>query len=340
MSPAVVILVTIALIALSAFFVIIEFALLGARPHRLEEKAATSRSARAALRGVNELTIMLAGAQLGITVCTFALGAITKPALDYALSDAFTVWGMPAWSADVLAFGLALFVVTFLHLVIGEMAPKSWAIAHPERSATLIALPARGFITIFRPLLVWMNDIASALVRRSGFDPVDRAAVGGHDATSIRHLVEHSAQLGVLEPTFHTQIDATLELQNVQLAEVVRTDRELTRVGAGATVADLQQLASRTGHLRVLVDGAGALPGVVHVRDTMLVDRGEPVGPLARQPLALDAQLPLGEALTSMRDAREQIAVVTREGAVIGVISLGEILRRILPVADEAPAGS
>ena len=123
---------TVLLIALSAFFVIIEFALLGARRHRLEATAATSRSARAALKGVNELTLMLAGAQLGVTVCTFALGAVTKPALDYWLGPIFSAWGMPEWVAGVLAFSLSLLIVTFLHLVVGEMAPKSWAIARPE----------------------------------------------------------------------------------------------------------------------------------------------------------------------------------------------------------------
>ncbi|HIZ51250.1 MAG TPA: DUF21 domain-containing protein, partial [Candidatus Pseudomonas excrementavium] len=97
--PLIVILVTIGLIVLSAFFVIIEFALLGARRHRLEELAGSSRSARAALRGMNDLTLMLAGAQLGITFCTFALGAVTKPAVDSWLGPVLTLWGFPDWAA-------------------------------------------------------------------------------------------------------------------------------------------------------------------------------------------------------------------------------------------------
>lgn len=123
-NPWIVLLVTAALIALTAFFVIIEFALLGARRHRLEETAVTSRGARAALKSVNELTVMLAGAQLGITACTFALGAVTKPAVDSWLSPLFTEIGLPYWLADGTSFFLSLLVVTFLHLVIGEMAPK------------------------------------------------------------------------------------------------------------------------------------------------------------------------------------------------------------------------
>ncbi|WP_420115157.1 CNNM domain-containing protein [Pseudactinotalea sp.] len=336
MSPILVTVITVALIILSAFFVIIEFALLGARPHRLEEKAQTSRSARAALRGVNELTIMLAGAQLGITVCTFALGAVTKPAVDYALSDLFGGWGMPAWTADVLAFGIALLFVTFLHLVIGEMAPKSWAIAHPELAATTIGLPARAFIAAFRPLLVWMNDLASLLVKRSGFEPVDRAAVGGHDATSIRQLVEHSAQLGVLETSFHSQIEAALELQTMQVGELVRPDKPITCVAAGATVRDVQQIAGQTGHLRIFVGDDSEALSLVHVRDTMVLEQAAAIAPLARAAFMIDAHLPVHEALTTMRAHREQLAVVTSGDRRLGVISISDILRRILPEESAA----
>lgn len=331
MNPVLVTLVTVALIALSAFFVVIEFALLGARPHRLEEKAQTSRSARAALRGVNELTIMLAGAQLGITACTFALGAITKPALDYALSDIFEAWGMPDWTADTVAFGLALLVVTFLHLVIGEMAPKSWAIAHPELAATVIGIPARAFVTVFRPLLTWMNDLAGALVRRSGFEPVDRAAVGGHDATSIRQLVEHSAQVGVLEQEVHSQLDSALELQTLQVGELVRTDEPITRVPETATVGELQEKARATGHLRVLVDRADGAPAIAHVRDTLLMEPGTPVAPHTREAFVLDAAVPVHEALARMRADRQQLAVVTSGPRMVGVVSIADILGRVLP---------
>ena len=123
--------ITVALIAASAFFVAVEFALIAARRHRLEDEAATSSSARAALRSASELSVLLAGSQLGITVCTLALGSITKPAVHHWLTPLFETWGLPYWSADIVGFVLALIVVTFLHLVVGEMAPKSWAIAHP-----------------------------------------------------------------------------------------------------------------------------------------------------------------------------------------------------------------
>lgn len=142
--PIIVTIITIGLIALSALFVVIEFALLGARRHRLEELAPDSLSARAALRGMNDLTMMLALAQLGITACTFALGAITKPAVDAWIGPTLLSFGTPVWLAGGASFALSLFLVTFLHLVVGEMAPKSWAIAYPELSARSISLIAQG----------------------------------------------------------------------------------------------------------------------------------------------------------------------------------------------------
>ena len=131
------------LIVLSAFFVAAEFALMAAKQHRLEERAG-SAAGRAALRNSAELTLVLAGSQLGITVCTLALGAITKPAVHHALTPLLAAWGIPLAVADVASFVLALVFVTFLHLVVGEMAPKSWAIAHPDvvRSALVVAVGA------------------------------------------------------------------------------------------------------------------------------------------------------------------------------------------------------
>lgn len=329
-------LVTTALIVLSAFFVVIEFALLGARRHRLEAQAAQSRSARAALRGMNELTVMLAGAQLGITVCTFALGAVTKPAVDAWLGPTFESWGAPAWLAGGGAFALSLLFVTFLHLVIGEMAPKSWAIAHPERAATIIGIPSRAFVWPFRPFLSWVNHIANVLVARVGVEPVESAAVGGRDADTIRNLVEYSTQVGVLEPGLRTQITEVIGLQSLTVGEVTVPDLDPTVVSRDATVADVQAAALRSGHLRILVtDAAGRMSEVVHVRDTLLADRGAPAAPYARATLAVDVTTPAYELLRQMREKSVQLAVVEEDGRYRGVVTLTDVVRRVLPVSVE-----
>jgi CBS domain containing-hemolysin-like protein len=333
--PLVLTLATIALIALSAFFVIIEFALLGARRHRLEELAVTSRSARAALRGMNDLTLMLAGAQLGITACTFALGAVTKPAVDAWLGPALVLWGLPEWASGGTSFALSLFVVTFLHLVIGEMAPKSWAIAHPETSALAIGVISRAYVWPLRPLLRWINGIANRLVRASGVEPVESAAVGGRDAATIRQLVEHSARVGSLAPQLQRQISALVDLGTLRVEALVTATP--TKVAPSATVADVRVAALRSGQVRILLSSEGrATPSVVHVRDTLLLPATQLARDCARPAYVLPAQTPVYEALARMRGSSVQLAVVMEGDVVSGIVTLADILKHVLPAGMAA----
>ncbi|QMU96932.1 DUF21 domain-containing protein [Microbacterium esteraromaticum] len=322
--------VTAGLILASAFFVIVEFALLAARRHRLEEEAERSASARAALRGVNELTVMLAFAQLGITACTFALGAITKPAIDYALSPLLAQWGLSAVLADVTAFMIALIVVTFLHLVIGEMAPKSWAIAHPETAAKATGIAARALTWPLRPFLLWINHIANRLVKASGVEPVEKAAAGGQDADTIRELVNHSRAAGTLEELYSEPIAKVIDLSALTVGDIVRTDRVPTSVPASATVADVQAAAAASSHLRILV-GGGPSARVAHVRDTLTVPAGTLADAIARDALVVAPSISAYDALTRMRRERAQLATVVDGERLLGVVTLDDLLREVLP---------
>ncbi|MGY1707664.1 hemolysin family protein [Geodermatophilus sp. SYSU D00697] len=328
--PWVVLAATAVIVALSAFFVAVEFAALAAKRHRLEEAAPTSRSARAALRNSSELTLLLAGSQLGITAATLALGAVSKPAVHHWLTPLFETWGLPLVAADVAGFVLALLVVTFIHLVVGEMAPKSWAIAHPERSATLLAGPMRAFMAVFRPLLRALNAAANALVRRVGVAPADELAVG-HSPDALRHLVEHSANVGALDASFSQQISGALELEQMTVRELVVPGAPLASVPADAPVGAVRALTRRTGHLRILLGTRARLTGVVHVRDTLTAAQDAPVAPFARPVFALEAGTTVHAALRAMRETRNHLAVVTDGGSVLGVITLSDVLRRLFP---------
>jgi CBS domain containing-hemolysin-like protein len=341
MSPLVVVAVTVALIALSAFFVAVEFALLGAKRHRLEDAAGSSRSARAALRSSGELTVLLAGSQLGITACTLALGAITKPAVHHWLTPLFEQWGLALWAADVVGFVLALIIVTFLHLVVGEMAPKSWAIAHPEASATLLALPMRGFMWLTRPLLRALNEMANWCLRRVGVEPAANVAAG-QNPDDLRHLVEHSANVGALDAAYSAQLTGALDLQSLTVADLLRPGSVPTAVPAGATVADVQDASRRSGHLRVLVrtDASGPVTGVVHVRDTLTAEAGDPVAPSVRPVLELDAATPVYAALAAMREGGNHLAVVAGADGSVGVVTLSDVLGRLFPRTTGAAAAT
>lgn len=329
---------TAAIIALSAFFVAVEFALIAARKNRLEDAAATSRSARAALRSSSELTLLLAGSQLGITVCTLALGALTKPAVHHWLTPAFEGWGMPAWGADAAGFVLALAIVTFLHLVVGEMAPKSWAIAHPERSAIMLALPMRAFMWATRPVLRALNESANWCLRRVGVDP-DEGGSSGQDPAALRHLVEHSANVGALDASYSVQLSGALELETMTLDDIVKRV-PLTSVPHGATVADVQAVSRNSGHLRILVSGAGSeaadYTGVVHVRDTLIRPLSEEVDHLVRPVRSLPHTTTIYDALAHMRRTSSQLVLVEEDGSTVGVVTMADLLTRLFPRTQSA----
>lgn len=324
--------VTVALIALSGFFVVIEFSLMGARRHRLEAQAADKASARAALKGMNELTTMLAAAQLGITACTFGLGAVTKPAMDYWLEPILFALGWPAWLSGAAAFGTSLFVVTFLHLVVGEMAPKSWAIAHPELAAKMIGLASRVYLWPLRPFLNWVNAIANKLVRAVGVTPVERAAIGGQDADTIRQIVEHSAEMGMLEPELKTQLSEAIRLQSITAGDIVKRTQVPSSVSTNATVEELHAESGRSGHLRVLVSNSmGQFTHVVHVRDTLTASKSDKVSSFMRPVFQVQHAEPVYAMLQRMKLLGVQLAVVNLEDGSQYVLTIKDVIKRLLP---------
>ncbi|NKS41017.1 DUF21 domain-containing protein [Rhodococcus hoagii] len=335
-NPWIVLAVTVLLIAASAFFVAVEFALIAARRHRLEDAAPNSRSARAALRSASELSVLLAGSQLGITVCTLALGAVTKPAVHHWLTPAFADWGAPLWLADVAGFVLALLIVTFLHLVVGEMAPKSWAIAHPEESATLLAIPMRGFMWLTRPLIVILNRAANWCLVKVGVQPVDQVA-SGQDPEALRHLVEHSATVGTLDERYHGHLTSALELESLTVGDIVRPNDRPSSVDADAPVERIRETADASGHLRLLVRSGTDVVGVLHVRDSLGAAPETRARDLMRDVLTVQAATPVYEALATMRNTRSHIAIVRDDaGRLIGLITLADVLARLMPSAGTA----
>ncbi|NLD85102.1 MAG: HlyC/CorC family transporter [Actinomycetales bacterium] len=354
-NPIFVVAATVLLITASAFFVAVEFSLISARRHRLEDAAATSVAARAALRNASDLTLLLAGAQLGITLCALALGSITKPALHHWMTPLLESAGLPLWTADVIAFILALIVVTFLHLVVGEMAPKSWSITHPEYSATILALPMRGFLWIARPLLLLLNNTANAILHKLGVESRDEVSAG-QDADSLRELVRHSGEAGTLDDTRQHQLLSALELQELTVGDLLgereenlpATEQEMSSVDVDAGPEQIRETARRTGHLRLLVlDGETAV-GVVHARDSIGADTaGATARQLMRPSLSLEHDLSVSEAFRRMREARAHLVVVEQSGQhpgthrseVRGVVTLDDVVRRLLPATAGQGAG-
>lgn len=321
------------LLAANAFFVAAEFALVASKRYRLEQAAENgSRAARAALAGTRELSLMLAGAQLGITLATLGLGALAEPALAHLLEPALVALGLPARTSYLIGFVVALAVVVFAHMVLGEMAPKSWAISQPERSAILLALPFRGFARLVRPALAGLNALANLLLRLVRVRPLDQLAQA-HGPQELSILLEQSREQGTLALDQHQLLASMLRLRQARIATVMAPLADLVMVAPGASAAEVERVCLASGRSRVAVADPDPV-ALVHVRDAVIATtRGDDVtaADLMQPALTLNESLTMLEAVKLMRDTRSQLALVaTPGGALAGFVALEDLLELVI----------
>ncbi|MFS8096595.1 hemolysin family protein [Lentzea alba] len=329
------IVISVILLALNGFFVAAEFALIASKRHRLEQAAETSRAARAAVAGVRELSLMLAGAQLGITLCTLGLGALAKPAVADLLEPALRWTGLPDAFAYGVAFAISLVLVVFLHMVVGEMAPKSWAIAHPERSALILALPFRAFARSVRWLLSGLNSTTNGLLRLMKVEPQDELAQA-HRPDDLRMLLRQSAEHGLIPEGQQRLLTRMLQVQRTTVREVMVPIGETSTVSLHTTAREIEQRSLQCGRSRFPVtDPRGRYVGLVHIREAMRATaRGEDpaASELMAPVLTLPASMPVARAVTEMRAERSQLALVedASDVGVVGIAALEDLLEELI----------
>lgn len=328
--------ISVLLLVANAFFVAAEFAVVAAKRHRLEDLAAQgSGPARIALKNNRELSLMLAGAQLGITLCTLGLGAVAKPAVAALFENLFGLVGMASTAATVVSIILGVAVVVFLHMVVGEMAPKSWAISSPERSATLMAWPFRAFVIATGPVLRALNALANACLRAAKVTPVDELA-NVHGPQELRMLLESSAEHDLIPAGQHRLLSGALGLQETPVYAATLPLADAIGVPANAHTDEVERVSSASGRSRlVVVDSTGTPTGIVHIRDALKAPPGSSVGDIARETLILGEHENLLDAVTRMREARAQLAFVAREDRVVGLTTLEDLLERVLGEFDD-----
>ncbi|MDG4821743.1 hemolysin family protein [Asanoa sp. WMMD1127] len=339
MSTTWALIISVLLLVANGFFVAAEFALVASKRHRLEQAAAAgNRSARSAIAGVRELSVMLAGAQLGITLSTLGLGALAEPAFDHLLHPVFDAIGLPSGFSYVLAFLLAIVIVSFLHVVVGEMAPKSWAISHPERSALLLARPFRAFTWVTRPALLALNRLANAILRLFRVQPQDELAQV-HGADELRLLLQSSREHGTIAAAEHELLTAMLAVQNTTVAQVMTPLAEVVSVPPSAPAREVELTSRSSGRSRLaVISGDGAVRGFVHVREAVratTAGTSMTASDLMSSPLTLGAALPVAAAVRMMREHRAQLAVVTSDDDVVGVVGLEDMLEELIGEFDD-----
>lgn len=346
MSDVVGLLLTGVLLALNAFFVGAEFALVSARRAAIEPRAdAGSKRARTTLRAMEQLSLMMAGAQLGITVCSLALGSLSEPAIAHLIEPVFAAAGVPEVLVHPIAFTIALSLVTFLHVVLGEMVPKNIALAGPDRAALWFGPPLWAICRVLRPVIVAFNWAANHLLRLVGVTPADEVA-STFDREQVASLVEESAREGLLEADEHELLTGALSFEQRPATAVLIPLAGLRTVPRDVTPAALEQAATATGFSRFPVHGRATddLVGYLHLKDVLdagAAQRSAPVDPKWVRPLLRVGETEsLSTALRKMQATGAHLAQVTaRDGTTLGAVALEDVVEELIgQIRDETRA--
>ncbi|MEV0673823.1 hemolysin family protein [Mycobacterium sp. NPDC050441] len=313
------VLLTVLLLAANAFFVAAEFALISARRDRLQALAEQGKhSAVTVIRAGEHLSLMLAGSQLGITICSILLGRVGEPAVAHLLEKPFALIGVSDTVLHTVSFFIALAIVVTLHVLLGEMVPKNIAIAGPETAAMLLVPPYLVYIRAARPFIAFYNWCANATLRAFRVEPVDELA-SAVSTVELSEMIAESVSEGLLDTEEHGRLTRALQTRSRTVNDVAMPLNEIHAIpvaaeGSGPTVGAVEQALSETGYSRFPVtDTSGTVIGYLHIKD-VLPKISDPdavldvtmVRPLPRVP----ASLPLPDALSRMRRSNSHLALV------------------------------
>jgi CBS domain containing-hemolysin-like protein len=265
----------------NAFFVGAEFAVMTARRSRLEPLAeAGSKRAKVSLEALDQVASLLATAQLGITLCSVGLGAVAEQALHEMIAPLLAGVGLSESLSHPIALAVALLIVAYLHVVIGEMVPKNLAIAGPQQAALLLA-PALLFISrALRPVIRLMEGLAKALVRLAGIEPKDELT-SAFTADEVQFIVAESHREGLIETHRHGLARRALEFSDRVAGDVAVPLGELVTLSFGVTPNEVERLVAKTGFSRfVIIDASGEAAGYLHLKDILYADEAERSAPV------------------------------------------------------------
>jgi CBS domain containing-hemolysin-like protein len=343
------------LIAANGVFVAAEFSLVTVERSQVQRLADEGdRGAKGVLAAVRRLSFQLSGAQLGITITSLLLGVMTEPAIAHLLAPVISA--VPAGSertADGVAIAAALVIATVAQMVLGELVPKNAALANPLAVARFATPPQRAFSVVFGPLIRAFNAAANGIVRRLGVEPQDELA-SARSPDELGLLVRLSAEAGTLQPTTAAMLHRALRFGDKLAAEAMTPRVDCVVVDASASVAELLEIADRTGHLRFPVRGddgdrgagtgwgeAAGVRGVAGVAGAFAVaeaDRADiRVADIVLPPVLVPGTLGLGIVLERLRAARTEMAIVVDEyGGFAGIVTTEDLAEELVgEMADE-----
>lgn len=299
-------------------------------------------TARAIARDHANLSFVLSGAQLGITVTTLAAGFLAEPVLGKFFTPALEAVGLSASASTTVALILALVIATFLSMVFGELVPKNMAITDPLATARVVVPPVHWFNTAMKPFINLLNTSANWIVRKMGIEPADELA-SARSSQELGAMVRSSAEAGGLDAETAAVIDRSLRFGETTAEEVMTPRSTIDSLDAEDTVVDLIALARETGRSRFPVR-RGDLDdtlGVVHIKDAFSVPPDErattQLATLARRVPIVPGTLDGDSVLNRVRSAGSQVVLVADEyGGTMGLVTIEDLVEEILgEVYDE-----
>ncbi|WP_165064483.1 hemolysin family protein [Marisediminicola senii] len=330
------------LLAVNAFFVGAEFAVISARRSQIEPRAEEgSKAAKTTLWAMEHATLMLATSQLGITVCSLVILNVSEPAIHHLLEIPLGFTALSGEAIGVIAFITALLLVTFLHVVLGEMVPKNISFSIPTRAALLLAPPLVVVSKIVRPVIWTLNTAANGILRLFKVEPKDEAT-STYTLDEVANIVEQSTREGALTDASGT-LAAAFEFTTKTVADVEVPISEMVQLPATASPADIQRAVGKHGFSRyILSDDDGVPTGYLHLKDVLdlatpaTFHRPVPVKRIRRLASAFRTS-ELEDALAAMRRTGAHVARVFDEnGTTTGVLFLEDIIEELVGEVQDA----
>ncbi|MGR9050341.1 hemolysin family protein [Halobacillus faecis] len=332
------------LILLTAFFVASEFAIVKVRKTRLEAKAAEGhKKAENAIRVVSDLDYYLSACQLGITITALGLGWLGEPTLEVLLRPLFDQIALPEGLTHTLSFVIAFFVITFLHVVLGELAPKTMAIQKAESITLLLARPLMLYSKLMYPLIWLLNGSANIFVRMLGFQTA-RESDEVHSEEELRHILTKSYQKGEINRSEYTYVDRIFEFDNRTAKEIMipRTEMAVLDVRQSVTNAVREVKHNRYTRYPVIGSSKDEIIGIIHMKE-LLYDDAEnqsTLRPFLRPVMKVFENIPIHDLLVKMQKDHTHMAVLIDEyGGTSGIVTVEDILEEIVgEIRDEFDA--
>lgn len=335
--------VALVLVLLNGFFVAAEFSLVRAKASLLETEAeeTDSRRAKAAVTAMRQIDSYLSACQLGITMASIGLGFVGEPALGHLLEPLFGDF-MGETTAVAVSVIIAFTIITVLHIVIGELAPKSVAIAKPEPTARWLAGPLSVFKRIFWPAIVVLNGAANRLVGMFGIRPASEMELGA-TGDELRAIIQHGRTRRTLDAGEAHMLSGVFELHENEARNVMTPIPAVVTIDVDDTVEVALRRCTSSGHTRLPVTegrSTDKIKGVLHLSSLvrLMLSKGEDatIGKAVKDALIVPETKPLDDLLADLQRERMSMAVVVDEyGRTVGIVTVEDIVEEVVGEIDD-----